>query len=721
MIELNKLERSEYERLIWQALQNYEGAHNKPYFDSKRPNRHVTIGRGFDIEGDRKRRIEVFNVMRLGDNEALEINRDKKRTEALQAKELDYVSRINKIIKGPDTDNATLQKSLDKIMAERAADPDFQSFPFISSRKTFSITNPEIETVFTAIIKDKEDIISRKIASTDKLGLSRERAVLVALAYQGIISSRSAPLKDEIVNNDNRAEAWFQIRYKGHMGEKDGPGQSCRHYREADLFGLYINPDNISLDEAKQTYRMLQRHKDEINAYEKLHGPGGSVRNSRKRTGFEEANYNGAKGAKTIAESFAPAKEVLLAGIQEQYKDNPKLVAKLSDDIKNFRPIDNHLNALKEILKQPAKAHAEPQPVQLEKQPVKMAKESYQSESMPLPGVLKTGLMAHEADIEAARAEATALKWLGEKLGKTVDEAKDWLSEMLGAAKAGASELSPSKADNLQSFNRGNEQAGEYTNVRAKEIFGTLYETWQPCKEGYIDRQQEKKKLIYDMPTKTYEQTWNRLLDQRLTPEEQNAYEARKELQKKRDYLENYYLDFKARGEKKGYYRFYSQHLPEFMKSEGQKKHEMEKADLFRQHDELKGKEEANLAACESREAKQNDPEFKKAVDRTYTEMTTDKTARSERIKVLDGDMGILKQRLIEMSKLSKYLPESIGNREILIKGDPKDIDNVLAQSREIRAQTAHAVLEKQPDYNFETGRPHEAQNEYRQQIQRTM
>jgi hypothetical protein len=333
----------------------------------------------------------------------------------------------------------------------------------------------------------------------------------------------------------------------------------------------------------------------------------------------------------------------------------------------------------------------------------------------------KADLDAAHGDIEAAKAEAIALQWLGDKLGKTVDETKDWLSEVLEPAKAGASELSPSKADKQSGFDRSNEQDGEYTNVRAKEIFGTLYETWQPCKEGYIDREQEKKKLIYDMPTKTYEQTWNRLLDQRLTPEERNAYDARKELQKKRDYLENYYLDFKSRGEKKGYYRFYSQHLPEFMKSEGQKKHEMEKADLFRQHDELKGREEANLAACESREAKQNDPEFKNAVDRTYAEMMTDKQTKSERIKVLDGEMGILRQRMIKMSKLSKYLPESIGNKGILIKGDPKDIDNVLAQSREVRAQTAHAVLEKQPDYNFETGRPHEQQNEYRQQIQRTM
>jgi hypothetical protein len=274
-----------------------------------------------------------------------------------------------------------------------------------------------------------------------------------------------------------------------------------------------------------------------------------------------------------------------------------------------------------------------------------------------------------------------------------------------------------------QGFNQKQikEQYSGLSKERAGDIWETLYAAWQPCKEGYTCREQETKRLKYDMPTKTYEQTWNWMLSKRLTPEEQNAYETRTELQKKRGYLEHYYVDFKARGEKKGYYRFYSKHLPEFMKSEGQKKHEMEREDLFCQHDELKGREEANRAACESREAKQRDPEFKKTVDRTYAEMMADKQARSEKIKVLEGEMGILRHRMTEINRLSKYLPESISNKEILIKGDPKDIDNVLSQSKEIKAQTAYAVLEKQIDYNFETGRPHEKQNDYQRNIQRSM
>jgi hypothetical protein len=290
---------------------------------------------------------------------------------------------------------------------------------------------------------------------------------------------------------------------------------------------------------------------------------------------------------------------------------------------------------------------------------------------------------------------------------------------MLGPAKAGTSELSPSKTDNLMSFDQFNEQGGEYTNVKAKDIFETLYATWQPCKDGYTSRKQEREQLERDMPNRTYEETKNWLLNQRLTPEERNAYETSRELQKERENLENYYLDFKARGIKEGYYGLCRQHLPEFLKSKRQKEHEKEKADLFRRHDELKGREDVNLAACENHEAKLNDPEFKKTVDRAYAEITMDKRISGERLKVLDGELGILKQRLVEMSKLSKYLPQSISDKKLLIRGDPKDIDNVLSQSKEIRAQTAYAVLEKQPDYNFETGRPHE--KEYQQQMQRGM
>ena len=313
MITLHGLSISDYNKLVARLLGNFEADHNTPYFDSKSPNKHVTIGRGFDIEPkDSVGRVQVFKVMRLADFGSIT-------SDALHKKESAYVKRITDVINGPDTTNASLQASLDKIMAERAADPSFASFSFITSRTTFSLTNAEIETVFSAIIAEKEKVIDRRIAGRSTFTLSRERAVLVAMAFQGIVSSRSTPLKIDIVTNSNRAEAWFQIRYKGYIGAKDGPGQSKRHYIEAQTFGLYNNPQIVSLVEAKEIYSMLQLNRKDILAYEALHGPGGSVKAKSGRSGFEEANYNGANGAQSLDQSLESAWNTLFPWLQTKF------------------------------------------------------------------------------------------------------------------------------------------------------------------------------------------------------------------------------------------------------------------------------------------------------------------------------------------------------------------------------------------------------------------
>jgi|WetSurMetagenome_2_1015567.scaffolds.fasta_scaffold00033_70 hypothetical protein len=267
-----------------------------------------------------------------------------------------------------------------------------------------------------------------------------------------------------------------------------------------------------------------------------------------------------------------------------------------------------------------------------------------------------------------------------------------------------------------QGFRQGNKQEPDYKSVSAAEINKTLYATWQPCKEWYLDREKERDELKRK-PTRTDEEMRSWALNQHLTTGERDAEETRNDLHEKREDLEKYYSDFKAKGQKEGYYRFYSKHLPEFMKSKGQKAHELEKTSLFQRHDELKEKEESNMAACERREAKLNDPEFMKKVEQSYRELKTEKQDRYDRIKLLEGEMKMVKSRMAEINRLAKYLPESIGDKEVAIKGAPKDINNLLSQSKEIKSQTAFAVLEKQPDYNFETGRPHE--KEYQQQIQR--
>jgi hypothetical protein len=677
MIKLNKLSLEQYNELIERLLGNFEGYSETPYFDTKRPNRHVTIGRGFDIEPDDSiGRQEVFNVMEFGP-EFIKDAGDENQTEALRAKEKEYVQRIVKVIKGPDTDTATLQKSLNKIMAERSADPAFRNIEHITSRKTFRLTGPEIEAVYTAINRSKEGIIDRKIATKDTFGLSRERAVLVEMAYQGIISERSAPLREAIVNSDNRAEAWFQIRYKGHIGKDDGPGQSSRHYREAEAFSLYYDPASISLEEAKQVYRMFQKHKDNITAYEKMHGPHGSVKTKKwHRTGFEEANY-GKKEVKTVGESFAPAKVVLLAAVKEQYRDNPKLVAKLTDAINHFRPIDNHLNVLKESEKQPPKAQLESQPVHAAKETVQHQSENIRPEGGFLSKIGEMGHRMHDSDVEAAKAQTQIPELIGSLLDK-----------MFSPANSDASEISPLKM-NRQIMNKADEQHSDYRIVPASE----LRETASDALYAMYTRELEIRGFIkekYGRPMNGAEIEVSAVFSH-LTKEEQGAVETAAKLTIERAEFDKQTQQRSEVAEAYGYNRFYAR-IPNFLKNKHQKGYDQWGRELEQKELDLNRREEANRPELEKTLAKIITPGFQEKKARTMEEITASDTERINKVEAMREERGTFTGRRFSINYLMDKLPEMIGRLGIGVKGDPKDIENLLAQSDQIAAQTKPAI-----------------------------
>src|SRR5712691_5927175 len=66
MITLHTLSAEDYTRLVARMLLGVEHDENNPYVDSIG---HVTIGRGFDIEGSKRlSRVQVFNTMGLGES-----------------------------------------------------------------------------------------------------------------------------------------------------------------------------------------------------------------------------------------------------------------------------------------------------------------------------------------------------------------------------------------------------------------------------------------------------------------------------------------------------------------------------------------------------------------------------------------------------------------------------------------------------------------------------
>lgn len=100
-----------------------------------------------------------------------------------------------------------------------------------------------------------------------------EKRALLDIAYFRGAGNINANLI-RALNNQDRAEAWFEIRYN-ELPTNPASGHSLRLYRDADLFGLYDTAGNANVistaDESKQTYKMLTAHRNVINAYETAH------------------------------------------------------------------------------------------------------------------------------------------------------------------------------------------------------------------------------------------------------------------------------------------------------------------------------------------------------------------------------------------------------------------------------------------------------------------
>jgi Ca2+-binding RTX toxin-like protein/GH24 family phage-related lysozyme (muramidase) len=132
------------------------------------------------------------------------------------------------------------------------------------SQFTRSVTAAEADALFVALMSTAE---YSEPADTLMMPLSKERAAFVSLTYnrgRGNVNKDAAIFRDAVLNGD-RGEAWFQFRYML-WGSKTSAeaGLRARRLVEAQLFGLYDDPSNVSTFEAQEVYRMFNMHRGEI-------------------------------------------------------------------------------------------------------------------------------------------------------------------------------------------------------------------------------------------------------------------------------------------------------------------------------------------------------------------------------------------------------------------------------------------------------------------------
>lgn len=172
-----------------------------------------------------------------------------------------------------------------------------------------------------------------------RMPFSDERAVVVSLTYNrgpGRMSTHMQGFNNAVTDGD-RAEAWYQLRYNSRGTNTDPDvqlGLRARRNMEAEIFGLYNDPLNVTSDEARSVYRMFQLHRDDILENERKWGvdlDGNPARsNAIVQAGNNYPDLVQEYGqVQTLTAALEPARNRLLEDLRAE---NPDLADRLQNE-----------------------------------------------------------------------------------------------------------------------------------------------------------------------------------------------------------------------------------------------------------------------------------------------------------------------------------------------------------------------------------------------------
>ena len=275
-----------------------------PYIDSKG---YVTIGVGFNLHtaSVRDRVLTTLGVSNTG-------------TDRRYYAQL--VSILSKKYRtGDENTLASIRRQLNTVMSQRTAE---STFAFADAQ--------QVRGVFDQLVPGYETEVSNRVPGVPPN--TRERLALFSLAYNNAATLLPVGSKlSQAIASGNRGEAWYEIRYGSNKDAlsatppRDADGIARRRYYEAQVFGLYDDPTNVTLAEAQQAYRMLTKHRTDILKYEQLYGtdPNGSTpEQAAQRIAAANSDYRltgTADQVQTLVQAFNAAKDKLVADLQTRY------------------------------------------------------------------------------------------------------------------------------------------------------------------------------------------------------------------------------------------------------------------------------------------------------------------------------------------------------------------------------------------------------------------
>ena len=216
---------------VREFIEDLEGSKPKIYLDSQNK---PTIGIGYLIEKDEWESEFV--------NAGINLNRDQ-------------VARINKL--------------LDDILSETTKDGKKDAVETYNREKdSLDLDSTQRENLFFSVINKYKNMVDDKLGNTlsAHYANSSEKVVLVSLVYNEGSKMIGPNLSAALIEGD-RVKAWYEIRYNSNsqnQTEETQRGIANRRIDESNLFGLYDDPENIDINEAKHTYRFLESKRNEI-------------------------------------------------------------------------------------------------------------------------------------------------------------------------------------------------------------------------------------------------------------------------------------------------------------------------------------------------------------------------------------------------------------------------------------------------------------------------
>lgn len=334
---------------VYRILAAFESPERKPYDAGDRV---ITIGPGYNLtSGDAALRIVVMQQFGL----KTEVRNSTNLSE-IALLEQGYIARLDAALSAGSSQIATLHQIMNERATRARNEPAFAEFiGDANPRRRFEFSaaaagDAEMRAAMNEGIKPYVKKTNNRLGFTTDTNTAQgfkdswEQLTLISLAYNGF-GVWPQELTTAIKTGD-RAEAWFQIRYRSNyigrkysqeialstvknssgvseqdlLGNGTDRGWARRRYAEAELFGLYGDRANISSAEAKDIYKMLQKNREAIIAYEKTYGQspdgaaGATFRGNMVATANTYANlFTTANSVPNLTTALTPAYTAFLA------------------------------------------------------------------------------------------------------------------------------------------------------------------------------------------------------------------------------------------------------------------------------------------------------------------------------------------------------------------------------------------------------------------------